>query len=75
MPLTKFSPQILGRDRGAGGKSGKIMANPKIGEIIFLSVNLLGESGAAGKTRTFNLLIRSQMLYPIELRLLLGKGE
>jgi hypothetical protein len=41
MPLTKFSPQILGRDReGAGGKSGKIMANPKIGEIIFLSGNL-----------------------------------
>ena len=31
-------------------------------------------SGAAGKTRTFNLLIRSQMLYPIELRLRDGVG-
>ena len=41
---------------------------------IFSSVNFLGES-AADRSRTYNLLIRSQMLYPIELRLLLGKAE
>ncbi len=32
--------------------------------------NYLGESGAAMRSRTSNLLIRSQMLYPIELWLL-----
>ena len=32
-----------------------------------LKGNLLGESGAAMRSRTSNLLIRSQMLYPIEL--------
>ena len=56
-------------------KKWQINGEPKKGGECFLLRKPLGGSGAAGKTRTFNLLIRSQMLYPIELRLRCGGRE
>ena len=65
-------PQTL-IDVGAGGgarASIKLHPGTKKARGAFAHAGLRMGSGAAGKTRTFNLLIRSQMLYPIELRLL-----
>ena len=52
--------------KGAGIRSGVRPAAPSGARHVVISVNR--RNGAPGKTRTPNLLIRSQTLYPIELR-------
>lgn len=50
----------------------QILAQKRPREIVALAdfaCNSLQQNGASGRTRTYNLLIRSQKLYPIELRM------
>jgi hypothetical protein len=57
----KLEP-ISGRER-----SGSPLAKSRAQRGIW-KFNDIGESGAPGENRTPNLLVRSQALYPIELR-------